>query len=281
MSDVSTSLHSYLATLKRPSYLLGPLERHLLANPRDQDRRTDVLHPSEITKDDWCIRASWYLLNGEPKPAENIPFRLLSIFEEGHAIHHKWQSWLEDMDVLIGTWTCKKHGPWFGKRSDTCLTCSVKYDEVLVLHSGYRVQGRADGWLEMGGDTESALLEVKSIGTGTIRANGGVIKSSGLSASFQQIKRPYTPHIRQTCFYRYCLQWMFDNGLLPMEPPKQILFLYECKEDQAPKEFMVEYHEGYIARTLERLDVLFPLDPEPPMCTGSDTGSCKACEVYE
>ena len=280
MSAENSNLRSYLETLKRPSYLLGPLERHLLTTPRDQSRRTDVLHPSEITKDDWCIRASWFLLNGAEKPAENVSFRLQSIFAEGHAIHDKWQGWLSDMNVLIGTWYCPQHGMWFGKRQDTCRLCSVTYREVPIVHYEHYIDGRADGWLDMREGKEPALLEIKSIGTGTIRANGGQLKSS-LSASFAQIKRPYQPHIRQATLYLYCLKWMHTSGLLTPAPPNQILFIYECKEDQAPKEFLVAYHEDYIESTLERLRLLDASSPEPPACTGSDEGSCKACEVYE
>ena len=45
---------------------------------------------------------------------------------------------------------------------------------------------------------------------------------------------------------------MWENDLLHQEPPDKLLFLYECKADQAAREFVVKYDEEYLAGFLER-----------------------------
>lgn len=276
-------MKALLATRKRPTYLLGSLERYLLLNPESQDRATDVLHPSEITSSDWCIRYSWHLLNGEKPEAPNHGFRLLSIFAEGHAIHDKWQHWLTRMDILRGAWQCDDHGPWWGLRSDTCVTCPhVRYREVPILHDDFVISGKADGWVCPPGEPP-ALLEIKSIGTGTIRSYGGTISPKGLSASFQQINRPFNGHVRQAMLYLYCLRWMRAHDYLDEDPPEQIVFVYECKEDQAAREFLVKYNEEYIETTLELLRTLQEHPDSPPACTGTRNDGeefCAKCGVF-
>ncbi len=295
MSNVKTSsdLKAFLDAKKKPTYLLGPVERHLLSRTTSSTRRTDVLHPSEMCSD-WCIRASWFLLNGYDKPAETVPLRLASIFAEGHAIHGKWQQWLSEMDVLRGGWFCETHGAhWWGLRSDHKVTgitvsdnadafCKVSYDEVPVIDDQYRISGNADGWLT-GLDGPEALLEIKSIGTGTLRSGGIPIDKGGLAASFRSLNRPLNNHIRQATIYLWALKRMYEQGKIPDIPPNQILFLYECKEDQSAREYKVQYNEEYIEAVLEKLNLLNPDSDTAPACTGEKQsgGRCKKCDSYE
>ena len=97
---MATELQKYLDTKKVPTRLIGEVERHLLKKPRE-DRSTTVLHPSEIIKPDWCHRYSYYLLTGGEPKTEKPSLRLQNIFDEGHAIHAKWQKRFQDMGVLI------------------------------------------------------------------------------------------------------------------------------------------------------------------------------------
>ena len=66
MSD----LKKFLDAKKTATRLMGDVERYLLRRPLDP-RRTDVLHPSEIIKPDWCHRYSAYLLMGGKAKKEN------------------------------------------------------------------------------------------------------------------------------------------------------------------------------------------------------------------
>ena len=94
MAVFKNDLHKFLDAKKTPTRLIGDIERHLLARPAG-DRDYTVLHPSEIIKKDWCKRASYFLLSGHKRIAEKPNLRLQSIFDEGHAIHDKWQTWFQ------------------------------------------------------------------------------------------------------------------------------------------------------------------------------------------
>lgn len=183
------------------------------------------------------------------------------------------------MDVLIGAWECDEHGEWWGRRSDSCTSCPhVAYKEVPIVHEKFIISGHADGWLDMEWGAP-ALLEIKSIGLGTIRMGGGKIVNGDLSASFALIEKPFEAHVRQASLYVYCLQWMYDQGIIEDSPPEQILFIYENKADQAPREFLVPYRPEVLETTLDKLGALTLAVDNPPECTGK-VGKC-ACGSYE
>lgn len=273
-TNKSSKLRKYLATKRKNTYLLGSVERWLISRPMSSDRRTDVLHPSEITKSTWCIRESWFLLNGAEKPPEFIGMQLQSIFDVGHAIHGKWQRWLEQMDVLIGVWECQEHGQWWGRRSDDCERCpSVSYKEVPVLHEDLWISGHADGWVVLE-DKPPALLEIKSIGMGTLRMGKAPIDASGsLAKSFALLERPIDAHVRQASLYVYCLRWMHSNGIIEDPPPEHIVFVYECKEDSSSRDFLIPYDESVLEPTLAKAEILAAAT-EPPECTGGKNCGC-------
>lgn len=249
------TLKKYLDTKKKPTLMLGPVERYLLSQPREP-RPTDVLHPSEFTKPSWCPREGWYLLSGELKVDDGVGMQMLSIFEEGHGIHEKWQRWAYEAGILHSA-------------------------EAPVVWPGFRVSGNADGILMLDTDLgfsgaagmEPVLLEIKSIGMGTLRVNRFPV-DGGLAQSFRRITRPFNDHIRQATFYA----WVLRRTLWP--DMNRILFLYECKEDQAAREFVVTYNEEYIEVALEKLESLFPkmdgvLVETPPRCTNGDGCICE------
>jgi hypothetical protein len=251
MAEKKSSLRKYLDTKKKPSKVLGPVERMLLARPQE-DRPTDVLHPSEIVKNSWCPREGWFLLKGDTKLEDKPSLTLSSVFAEGHAIHKKWQGWLREANLLIE-------------------------DEVPISYAGFRIVGNADGLLgfpnvdEM---TELALLEIKSIGLGTLRVNGFDIQG-GLGYSFRLISKPFPTHVRQAMLYAWCL-----NKIMPM-PIAYLVFIYECKEDQSAKEFVVQYDEEYLQGLFPKLLMLFPnedgvLVDEPPACINDEKCPCRS-----
>ena len=179
---------------------------------------------------------------------------MASVFSEGHAIHRKWQGWADAAGLLLAP-------------------------EVEVRYPKWRIVGHADGILTI--DGEFYLWEIKSIGIGTLRMMGFPLQG-GLGRAFRDITRPFNEHIRQGMLYTYILRR--TQGLPQMN---KMLFLYECKEDQSAKEFVVTYNEEYLEGILEKLDSLFVLDPPeevssqlvptPPTCTN---GPGCVCEVY-
>lgn len=244
MADKS-SLRKYLDTKKKPTVLLGLVERSLLAAPL-KDRRTDVLHPSEITKFDWCPREGWFLLKGYAAIQDKPTPRLASIFAEGHEIHRKWQKWAQDVGVLVKA-------------------------ELPVVFYSYRIQGNTDGLLLIEG--RYYVWEIKSIGLGTLRVQRFPI-FGGLGQSFRNINRPFNDHVRQAMLYAWILK---RSGYPTLDA---ILITYECKEDQAAKEFVVQYNEEYLEVVFDKLAMLFPhhdgeLVDSPPACVNDEGCPCR------
>ena len=280
---VGPLMKQYLETKKKPTFLLGGVERWWISRTIDSDRPTNILHPSEIIKSNWCIRESWFLLRGAEKKKEPIGFRLRNIFETGHDIHNKWQRWLGDMDLLLGWWECDYcQSSWWGKKTqhpskNACFRPRVIYKEVSIRNDDMLISGHADGWLTWEDDKNpDMLLEIKSIGTGTIRVGGGRMKES-LEASFSLISAPFPDPVRLASLYVHSLNLMYDKGFVEEKPPAYILFIYECKADQAVKEFRVEYNQEWIDNVLDRIEDLKYHKSSPPECsTGSSACPCKA-----
>lgn len=228
-----TELQKFLDTKKADTRLIGEIERHLMRQP-DSNRRTDVLHPSEIIKNDWCHKYSYYLLNGGKVKKEKPNLRLQNIFDEGHYIHAKWQNRLADMGVLYGYWEGLTESVWnVSKDIDLDLH---EYKEVPLVHEPLRIHGHADGWVKGLGD--DCLIEIKSIGAGTLRfeapdllydADGDVTKA------WKNIRRPFRSHLLQGQMYLELAKRQFGE-----EAPDEIVFIYELKADQDYKEFTVK-----------------------------------------
>ncbi len=159
----SKELKKFLDAKKTEPRLLGDVERYLMRK-EPSPRRTDVLHPSEIIKSDWCHRYAFYLLKGGESKKEKPSLRLQNIFDEGHAIHAKWQNRFREMGVLYGMW----HGP-IGKGWNVAsnVDSEDEYLEVPLKDEALRIHGHADGWIK--GIGNDCLIEIKSIGAGTLR----------------------------------------------------------------------------------------------------------------
>jgi hypothetical protein len=158
----------------------------------DPDRDPFVIHPSEMAKADWCVRATFYRMSGKPEPPRRFNFVLENIFAEGNGIHSKFQSWLRGTGKLFGLWECAScKTQWTGVSGELpsypgdCVHCVChldyengtypcghdddrlhvwEYREVRLRVPGCSIVGRADGALE------DALVECKSVGIGTLRA---------------------------------------------------------------------------------------------------------------
>lgn len=282
MTAPKTDLKKFLDAKAKPSRLIGDLERYLMARPVG-DRSTTVLHPSEIIKKDWCKRASWFLLNGHTKIAEKPPLRLQSIFDTGHAAHAKWQFWFQDMGILHGKfkcWVCD--GITWGTSPEACEHCGagkskLVYDEVTLIDNELRIAGHTDGWIK--DEVGDALIEIKTIGPGTIRAeapdlmqaaNGDFMKAWG------NIRRPFGPHVLQGQVY---LELMRRMG----NPVKEIVFLYELKADQSFKEFKVQADYELVEHVFDGAKTVIEAVEKGivPVCSNNWAGTCKQCDPYK
>lgn len=278
---VKTDLQKFLDAKKHDYRLLGDVERHMLLKP-PSDRSTTVLHPSEIIKPDWCHRYAYYLLQGGKPKIDKPGLRLQNIFDEGHAIHHKWQKRFHEMGNLWGKFRCVACRKTVVELSPTnCSTCGcpeMEYLEVTLEYAPLRISGHTDGWIKGLGD--DCLIEIKSIGAGTLRyeapelladANGDVTKA------WKNIRRPFRSHLLQGQMYLELARRKFGE-----EAPKEIVFIYELKADQDYKEFAVKADSEIVERVFYSAEkVIDAVEANiMPACNVNPDG-CKYCSLIE
>lgn len=272
MSD----LKRFLDAKKSNPRLIGDIERHLLAKTPEV-RRTDVLHPSEMAKSDWCLRASYFALSGVPVKKETPNLRLQSIFDEGHTIHAKWQNWFSEMGVLHGYWDLgtPNNKSWATSKDLVGIPDKV-YKEVPLVYDELRIAGHADGWIK--GIGEDCLIEIKSIGVGTIRVEAPdlIAKADGdLQAAWRSIRRPFSTHVMQGQIY---LELMRRLG----HEVKEIVFLYELKADQDYKEFVIKADFELVeSKFLKAKRVCEAVEAGTPLeCSNNGSLGCKQCQQF-
>lgn len=278
---------------KRNNYsLLADIkEQALKESGPDDDRDPFVIHPSEMAKADWCIRATFWRMSGRKPADERFNFVLENIFAEGHGIHDKFQGWMHRSGKLFGDWQCLACKTWVKATlsgdlpTDGChydgLT-STSYDhvwayrEVRLRVPGCSIVGRADGAMV---DT---LAEFKSVGLGTLRVEAPnllkkyYVKELGLydlDRLWKELKRPLPGHIRQATIYLWLAR---ELGL----PYTRMSFIYEFKPNQQVKEFSITLSEDILQPMLDkatRVDNALKYN-QPPAC---EFGGCKQCRAYE
>jgi hypothetical protein len=282
MATVSDAeLKRFLDAKKTRSRLLGDVERYLQKRPKG-DRSTTVLHPSEIIKKDFCLRGSYFLLKGYPKISANPGLKLQSIFDTGHQVHAKWQSWFQDMGVLHGKFKCLVcNKVTWGTSPETCEHCGrgdrLEYAEVTLIDEELRIAGHTDGWVKgIGADT---LIEIKSIGPGTIRYGSPAIMAEAegdLMKAWGRITRPFSDHVLQGQMYLELMKRMGNEV-------NEIVFLYELKADQSFKEFAVKADFELVRHIFEKAEkVVKAVEANiPPKCNNNLGGGCPQCEPYK
>lgn len=281
MAVTDAELNRFLAAKKTRSRLLGDIERYLQKRPQG-DRSTTVLHPSEIIKKDFCLRGSYFLMKGYPKVSANPGLKLQSIFDTGHEIHAKWQSWFQDMGVLHGNFKCLVCNKMtWGTSPESCEHCGrgdrLQYAEVTLRDDSLRIAGHTDGWIKgIGNDT---LIEIKSIGAGTIRFSQPSLLADAdgdLMKAWSRITRPFADHILQGQVYLELINRMGHEI-------DEIVFLYELKADQSFKEFAVKRDYELVQHVFEKAKkVIDAVDADsPPKCNNNLGGTCPQCSAYK
>jgi hypothetical protein len=276
------------------SLILGPTSKYVVdKNARDFSRRQDIIHPSEMSHGDWCPRATYQRIKkvraGELPDKESFNFQSLNIFQHGHEVHHKWQTWLWERGELWGDWYCLNcEIEWTDLSPQRCPDCNsrhIRYDEIpLNAEKQLLISGSADG----GVPRHQALMEFKTVGAGTLRMEEpellrahthktddgkSLIDYEGL---WRGINRPFSSHQKQGQTYLYICK------LLGLDYDK-VVYIYESKFTQATKEFVVKRRESIIEPLLESAEeIRQALDPTframPPKCP---RGGCKYCQPKE
>lgn len=271
------ALKAFLDAGKANTRVLGAVERHLLSKPA-KDRSTSVIHPSEMASDTWCHRAQYFLLKGHKPEKEVLNLRRHLIFETGHAIHNTWQTWFKEMNQIKGLWYCHTHDmEWFGLPNEhNTKFCYMEYREVPLNYDPLRISGKADGWLV---DFESPLLlEVKSIGEGSLRWYAPEIQGSSFLEKWEKISAPFKDHIMQAQIY------MKLGELMDLEDfPKEAIFIYEAKGLHETKEFVVPKSDFGVTDLFEiAKSIVDAVDRGvPPICNIGGMSKCKKCSSYE
>jgi len=279
LSKPSGALAGWSESKKNPSILLGDIQKHVLARSLEDTAKRDQLHihPSEMCKDDWCPRQTFrrikhYRDGGEPLDSGRpYAFQMQTIFQEGHDVHHKFQTWLAEMGRLHGRWYNRKGG-WYDDctlSAEDYATGDCEYREVPLYSESHLISGHADGAVLGAG----ALVEVKTIGMGTLRMevptwlNRFIVTTEDgkqildLDDAWKNLKRPLNPHIKQTNIYGFLAK---EQGL----PVDRVVFLYEYKANQGVKEFSVKFNQDLVQDLLDTaLDIKTRLDngdEQPP-----------------
>lgn len=277
------SLDAFVKAGKKDTRVLGSVERYVLTTPRDEEpRRHDVLHPSEMSGPDWCHRASYFQLLGHAPADRKFSFKLLSVFEEGHSIHAKWQGWFHGMGNLYGLYKCRGCGSKFWNMGNTpCSDCEAvewDYNEVPLNYEPLRISGHSDGWLI--GFGNPLMLEIKSVGVGTFRYEAPQLlkeNDNDFEKTWKKLTEPFGKHVTQIQIYMKLAELIGYPDV-----PQEAVLIYEAKATQDIKEFVVpksDFSINHIFAAAERIvkavDNLTPLD-----CNISPTG-CKKCEGYK
>jgi hypothetical protein len=283
---------------KDQTLFLGQVRRWVESLPSLEDEERAIgIHPSELSRDDFCRRASFYE-NAGRKPHTDVKrpnHRILLIFEEGTSIHEKWQEWAWEMGELVGVFGCIAcrfvHGnlpedwTWWGQSPQWCPSCGaprpfLKYLEVPVHDPETLIVGHADIRIGM------RLGEIKSVGprsiefenprlyerfTREIEEAGESLTLYDLAGMWRNLKRPFLPHARQLQLYLHVTG--LDEGFV----------LYEWKVNQGPKEFPVPYHYPTVEPMLALCaDVKEALERDkPPRCNIDPFDKCPRCRAYE
>lgn len=128
-------LKDIINTMKHEGYVLKRLDQYLiLQSSKDDDRRWDINSPSMASQ---CARAIYYSRTGTDRAL--IDARTQRIFDNGTHVHIRLQEYMEDEGILL-------------------------MDEVPVFNLEYQIQGHTDGILALT-KFELGVLEIKSINT--------------------------------------------------------------------------------------------------------------------
>lgn len=288
-----------------PGLILPKVKDHMLKEYGwDSDRDPTVIHPSEMAKDDWCLRATYLrIISGAwPPDKEKFDYVRENIFAAGNDIHEKWQNRIIAAGFpMWGDWECSVCGEWarntvqpdargFSMQyGDGPLALVADNDECLDYYGGHRwayrevtlnareqllIAGHSDGAFD------NSLIEIKSIGLGTIRIDAPDLlkeyqegKHTDLAGLWKGITKPLKSHLIQGDVYLHLAHVL---GL----PFDQIVYLYEFKANQMTKEFTVKYSPVRSGKLVAKADkIKYAVDHGiPPECI--KPGECKQCNAF-
>lgn len=284
------SLNSLFQSVKQEGYIIKPLDFFLEKQANaDNDRAVDVNAPSQAGQ---CMRHNYYMRKRYDSNGD-IGARTQRIFDNGTYTHERLQAYLLEMFLLI---------------------C----DEVPLLDEEYNIQGHTDGFLDLP-DDEIAILEIKSINDNQFNQlkdakeehkQQGLIylycaeqRRLALRKKYKTLKDFYASQEERAEYYRSKYQHMkggrkftreqkiqhevdlnliCDDILYQTDKPiTKVIFLYENKNNQELKEYVVKRNkvtEHILTGVLNRYEELneYCEEDEVPPREGTSK-SCQTC----
>ena len=280
---LSSALADRTKARATPGVLLPAVKEHMLSrHMAGSDRRWDIIHPSELAhQKTFCPRAVYIRITEGPVAPEKFDWGTQNIFDEGHTIHAKWQQRLRDATPLWGDWRCVQCGDMDTDSFDPeeveshCYDCGgTKWEYVEVsldAEAEWLMAGHADGgaW--------TTLAEIKSVGEGTVRIEDPEMfraADGDLKILWRDLTRPFKTHVNQVDVYLAICKL---RGL----PFTSAEFIYECKWNQAIKQFTVEYSETRSSRLVDQaIEIKYAVDHrQEPACRFPE--GCENCKPYD
>ena len=173
--------------------IIETIDRYLTTRPKDK-RAKNCFHPSSLHKS--AKELYHHYIEGDN--STDFEPRIKRIFDNGHAVHERLQTYLEKAGILLQA-------------------------EAPIENKEYEIIGHTDGILEIKG--VKGILEIKSMNANT----------------FYSTYDPKPEHLIQVNIYMFC------TGI------ERACLLYECKDDQALKEFYVKQDRAILDPILEKI----------------------------
>lgn len=286
------ALKDMFQAMKKEGYVTAPLDQFLFEQAnKPNDRAVNVNAPSQAGK---CNRANYYMRMQYDNDGTIDP-RTQRIFDNGTYTHERLQCYLIEMGLLL-------------------------MDEVPIINDEYNIQGHTDGFLGL--EDEVAILEIKSINDnqfGQLRDAKEEHKKQGLiylycaeerrlwlKEKYKTIKEFNDSYNERYAYFesRYqhmkggrkftreekiknevMLNMLSDNILFYTDKPiTKVVFLYENKNNQELKEFVVERNmttEPILTEVLEDyayLNECCETETLPPReGSGKSSTACRWC----
>lgn len=260
------------------------IDNYLATNEEDNDRAVDVNSPSQVFK---CMRSLYYARTGAESDGFIDP-RLQRIFDNGTHMHLRIQEYLTKEGSLV-------------------------MDECPCIDAEANIQGHTDGILKMT-EQEYAILELKSMNSILF----GKLKEPKPEHIAQAMIYMYCTECRRqelvsmtedefkfslddrVDFYRsryqhlkagkkYTKEEKIQHNILTnlkldkllrtiKRPIDRIVFLYENKDNQELKEFVVEYNDDLMCDILDFYDQVnyYVANKKVPPREGTSK-SCNIC----
>jgi len=162
----------------------------------------------------------------------------------------------------------------------TCPNCgndTMEYNEVTLVDNDLRIAGHTDGWIKGIGD--DTLIEIKSIGPGTIRSEAPNLfmdNEGDFMKAWKNVRRPFPSHIMQGQVYLELMQRMGHDV-------NEIVFIYELKADQDYKEFSIKRDFELVRHIFDNAKLIVDAVEAGlvPDCNNNPGGTCKQCAPYK